>query len=92
MKTKSIDVISILGRGDVRREDWRRLAHAWTPVADYTLQELAPPGVQCTTCWDHHVCAECLGRYPSACPAGCGDGRCTVCGKGGAAVIDPTTT
>lgn len=66
------------------RDDWRNLAFWWSLHSTYTLQSLAaelPEPVACTTCWDHGLCAECLGEYPDHCPNGCGDGRCTACGR-----------
>lgn len=71
----------LIGDRAVQREDWHLLAREWNLHSDYTLQGIAPAGVTCTTCWDHGLCAECLGEYPDRCPADCGDGRCPACGR-----------
>lgn len=60
----------------VTRDDWHRLADAWGVNSGYTLESIAPAGVTCKTCWDWHLCAECLGNYPAECPACDGTGRC----------------
>lgn len=67
---------------------WKVIAGAWTFQSDYSLEELAPPGVKCKVCWDYWLCAECLGKYLDACPANCEDGRCTVCGESRPVMVD----
>lgn len=69
----------IIGDRQPDVSDWSALADGWSVDSDYTLTELAPDQVECKVCWDHHVCAECLGRYPSVCPNECPQGRCPVC-------------
>ncbi len=81
IRAKPITLAAVIGDRPVVRSDWRALADAWGVLADYRLEEIAPAGVACKTCWDHGLCAECLGEYPDRCPADCEDGRCPACGK-----------
>lgn len=77
----NVRIRDLIGDRPMRVDDWWLLAREWHSNSDYKLWEIAPPWVTCTTCWDHGVCAECLGEYPEMCPMDCGDGRCPVCGK-----------
>jgi hypothetical protein len=53
----------------IKRGDWFVLARNWHSTASWKIQDLAPNGVKCTTCWDYDICAECLGEYPDMCPS-----------------------
>lgn len=66
----------LIGDRPPTRNDWHLLADAWGLDSDYTLQEVAPEGVGCATCWSWLLCAECLGQYPTTCPACEGSGLC----------------
>jgi hypothetical protein len=67
---------TLIGNRPPTINDWLLLADAWCLTSDYTLQDIAPAGVVCKTCWDTRLCAECLGEYPNQCPVCDGTGWC----------------
>lgn len=54
---------------------WKEEADRFTAQRPYILPPQDIP-VNCGWCWDTGICAECLGEYPSICPANCIDGTC----------------
>lgn len=55
---------------------FKAMADGWNTRSGYTLRGSAPDDVECKTCWDTDLCAECLGEYPEVCPDNCKDGTC----------------